>query len=341
MGAGGGVAARRDEEGREVPQLVVAALEEYEFFRRDKGRVLARRRKPQNGEEPTDRFECLVYGRWVPRRLSSRKLRSANWQKLEDEKESEQGRKILRRHVRRYLINPCAKVIPKSDRRGCLARSRLGRWVKPPLRGGADRGVDRDTSRRSRRDYVALLEEGKDENLARLTEEALLGYEHERARAASAEQRANFFLGAAGLTSTLVLTNAGLLFGDGKLEAPWLGLAIASLALASVCAIVAGLRAIQATMITFVRSHPAQHLDPSDGAPGLGERRPLPCLPRLSLSGAEQGGGHRRLEGGPPPRRPALVRGHDRRRLAADGDGALGRRVLSQARLSVGSGGAW
>ena len=46
--------------------------------------------------------------------------------------------------------------------------------------------------------------------LEELLHQAETGYEHQRQRSSTLEQRANFFLGAAGLTTTLVLANAGL-----------------------------------------------------------------------------------------------------------------------------------
>lgn len=76
-------------------------------------------------------------------------------------------------------------------------------------------------------------------------------------RCAVLEQRANFFLGAAALTSSLVLANSGLLLGTGKLSNPWLSLAAGFLAVSSVCAVVAGLRAMQAAMTSFVRTTPS------------------------------------------------------------------------------------
>ena len=48
----------------------------------------------------------------------------------------------------------------------------------------------------------------------------------------------------------------GSLVGQDSLEAPWLGLAKATLIAASICAIFVGVRAIQATMLTFGRTPP-------------------------------------------------------------------------------------
>jgi hypothetical protein len=89
-----------------------------------------------------------------------------------------------------------------------------------------------------------------------LKEEALRGLEFQQRRSAGVEQRASFLLAAAGLSSSLVLANAGLLLGNVELDPPWLQLAAASLALASVCAAITGLRAIQATMFDFVQVLP-------------------------------------------------------------------------------------
>jgi hypothetical protein len=101
-----------------------------------------------------------------------------------------------------------------------------------------------------------MLGEAAGADLIELKAEASTGFDHQRERGSNAEQRANFFLGAAGLTTSLVLANAGLLLGAGKLTPPWQALAAAVLGLASLCAITAGLRAMQAAMITFVRTPP-------------------------------------------------------------------------------------
>ena len=92
--------------------------------------------------------------------------------------------------------------------------------------------------------------------MVELRDEALRGYQKQADRGTAIEQRANFFLGATGLTTSLVLGNAGLLLGTARLQAPWLGLAMGALAIASACSVVAGLRAMQAAMFTFGRAAP-------------------------------------------------------------------------------------
>ena len=109
---------------------------------------------------------------------------------------------------------------------------------------------------RSRSAYAEVLADVDEAALADLKEQATVGYEHQRQRSAETEQRANFFLAAAGLTSSLVLANAGLLLGTSKLDAPLRALAAIALGIGSFCAIAAGLRAMQAMMIAFYRTPP-------------------------------------------------------------------------------------
>jgi hypothetical protein len=141
---------------------------------------------------------------------------------------------------------------------GRLRRSALGRRIVPPLRGGASRELDERLSRRSQSVFLEYLTGVKEDELAEVTEHARAGYELQRERNATVEQRANFFLGAAGLSSTLVLANASILLGvgEGALHSPWRQLTAAAFAFASVCAIFAGIRAMQAVMLTFERISP-------------------------------------------------------------------------------------
>jgi hypothetical protein len=95
-----------------------------------------------------------------------------------------------------------------------------------------------------------------DRDLDQLKEEAETGYAHELGRNTTAEQRANFFLAAAGLSTTVILANAGLLVGSNRLNPPWLLPGAATLALATCCAIVSGFRAMQVSVSQFQRIWP-------------------------------------------------------------------------------------
>jgi hypothetical protein len=127
----------------------------------------------------------------------------------------------------------------------------------PPLEGGAFRNeLGPDTMSRSVQAYAENLGNPGSDELLLLRDEAAAGYDQQSARCLGIEQRANFFLGASGLTTSLVLANAGVLIGAGKLASPWLQLSIVALGMASTCAIAAGFRAMQATMSTFGRIPP-------------------------------------------------------------------------------------
>lgn len=140
-----------------------------------------------------------------------------------------------------------------------LTRTAGGRLVVPPLAGGAARSPDEEDTKRCRNVFLSCLSRLRDDEVKELHEQAQEGYELQRERNATVEQRANFFLGAAGLSSTLVLANASILLGagEGALGSPWRQLSAAAFALASVCAIVAGIRALQAVMLSFERVSPS------------------------------------------------------------------------------------
>lgn len=235
--------------------MVDTAAREYEFWRRRRDRVLVRRSR----RSPAAGFERLVDGCWIdvrrPRKLDSGTV----WEPL-------RASKSLRWHARRYLIVDLgAPGICWQGRHFWrrLKRSAVARWLFPPLKGGAKRRGITDVAKRQARDErYRLLAAGA---LAEFEAQALLGYEHQRERVRGVEQRANFFLGAAGLTTSLVLANAGLLLDSDQLDPPWLYLAAITLGLATLFTIVAGLRALQATMTTFTRL-------PPDNVPRLDER---------------------------------------------------------------------
>lgn len=228
----------------QIRQMVADADRDYEYFRREADYALFRRRRS------TSERARLVNGHWI----SVRRPRAFNdpdrWQEL--------GNDDLCLHTRRYLLVGLADEPLRwgADPVKRFRRSSLSRWVMPPLKGGSRRRLTGGAAERSRSAQAELMTAIETPELMELKEQALLGYEHQRQRLAETEQRANFFLGTAGLTTSLVLANAGLLIGAGKLDPPWSGLAAGALAVASVCAIASGLRAMQAVMISFFRTPP-------------------------------------------------------------------------------------
>jgi len=237
----------------EITAAVMAAEEEFEFFRATDDFTLLRRRRQDHV------LARMSEGRWI-NQLWARKLPSASWERVQDTR--------LRWHVRRYMVAGLDSQAIKwhKDFFGWLRRLAVVRFIVPPLKGGAVARGFVGEAKLSRRAFAEMLAEADPDLLPELRDEALLGYEHQRERIAAAEQRATFFLGAAGLTTSLVLANAGLLLGDESLESPWRWLAMAALGVASLLVIAAGLRALQATMNTFVRTPPG-------GVPRVMERR--------------------------------------------------------------------
>jgi hypothetical protein len=236
----------------ELGEMVAAAEAEYEFRRHRRSRALVRRSRQDPGRGVERLVDGLWLGAWTPRRFGDKSV----WEPLKTAEK-------LRWHVRRYLIKDlAAPAIGRRPLRRWLDRSSVGRWIDPPLRGGARRrGITPVAERQRENDRERLGGAA----LVELEEQALLGYEHQRERVRSIEQRATFFLGAAGLTTSLVLANAGLLLGSGKLGDRWLTFGALALGFASLCTIAAGLRALQATMTTFTRL-------PPDNVPRLDER---------------------------------------------------------------------
>ncbi|HEX4305663.1 MAG TPA: hypothetical protein VHZ54_06495 [Solirubrobacterales bacterium] len=220
--------------------VALATERHYVFWRRSRGAKLVRVTSIQD-------VELLVDGEWVPIR---KPLRLERWAQLRDDD--------LREHARAFLVaNLSGPRVNGVSRRKRLRLSAVGRWFFPPLSGGANRNPRNETADQVREHQTRTLTPTVDDDLAELKEEALRGHETLAERCAVLEQRANFFLGAAALTSSLVLANSGLLLGTGKLGEPWLLIVAIFLALSSVCAVVAGLRAMQAAMTTFMRATPS------------------------------------------------------------------------------------
>lgn len=228
----------------EIQEMVERAVRLFSFSRsrREQGYALFR-------EGPAGPVERLVEGRWVP---TSRML-LGRWLQRD---ELDAGDLVL--HVQRYLLPDLDEpsLEWRSDPLGRLRRTQPFRWLMPPLKGGAMSRLRGGVADRCRSAYAENLADVSESTLSDLREQAVAGYEHQRERSAETEQRANFFLAAAGLTNSLVLANAGLLLGASKLGTPWRILAAIALGVGSFCAIAAGMRAMQAMMIAFYRTPP-------------------------------------------------------------------------------------
>jgi hypothetical protein len=226
-----------------VRGLVSEAQQKFRYFRRRKGRVLVRQQISDGS------VHRLVDGEWV---------RAFGFRLFEPSRMKEMNDDALRNHVRRYIVVSLTAPALGWDRpirRG--KRGAIWRWLVPPTRGGTSRrSLDHDAVERSRTSYERILRDLSGADLVQVEEQATMGLEHQRQRGSGAEQRANFFLGAAGLTTTLILTNVSFLIGDEKLDDPWLAIAAGVLAIASICALVCGGRALQAAMLTFSRTPP-------------------------------------------------------------------------------------
>lgn len=197
--------------------------------------------------------EVLVDGEWVPIVRPTRFYDERFWLPVDDDE-------ALANHALVYLTSDLDRDgLRWSSFTARLARTALGRLAVSPLSGGASRSPDEEDTRRCRQVILSCLSRVGDGEVKELHEQAQQGYELQRERNSTVEQRANFFLGAAGLSSTLVLANASILLGagDGALGSPWRQLSAAAFALASVFAILAGLRALQAVMLAFGRISPS------------------------------------------------------------------------------------
>lgn len=232
--------------GDEIDQIIKEAREKYVYKRCERrGHFL---RRPCHVDDSVER---LVNGRWIPwRRWSSRR---ESWKEL--------GPDELRVHVRMYLVAELdAPTAGWRERFGDrLEFTAIGRLVKPPLPGGAARLSSPAAARRAVQDHGTKLDNVGAKRCEVLAEQAYAGYRDEGERLEVLEQRANLFLGAAGITATLVLAAAGILLGSTttrSLQAPWLELAAVALALVSISAVFATLRAAQAAMTSFARWPP-------------------------------------------------------------------------------------
>jgi hypothetical protein len=123
--------------------------------------------------------------------------------------------------------------------------------------GPAPRLIRRGLQREAQRARRELLPEGlAAERLEDLVDQARRGYEREEARIDNIQQRATFFLGATGLTTSLVLVNGSLIYGKEALPLVPRIVAGSILILAAIALVLAGLAALDATTISFDRALP-------------------------------------------------------------------------------------
>lgn len=165
--------------------MASAANDSYSFFRTEE--VLVRRARE-------GQVERLVNGRWIEVDAPSEPEDDPEWKELNPDE--------LCDHARQYFVADFgAEPVAKSEKEERWKRSRLWQHGNPPMKGGSPRRLSEEMFDRSQRAYAGELEETAGRALAELKDEALLGYEHQRERIAAVEQRANFFLGTAGLTT--------------------------------------------------------------------------------------------------------------------------------------------
>lgn len=156
-----------------------------------------------------------------------------------------------------------------------LIRHGTVRWFFPFLPGGGRRRIDIECANSYRRDEFDQLRQKIGDPAAEGTRSNLIEEQAEHAMASAAsrvaamEERATMLIGASGLTTTLVLTNAGL-FGEDGVGGTMRMVIFIILGLASFLSLLAGARAIQVTTINWDRGYP-------DSADRLAERASLPA----------------------------------------------------------------
>ncbi len=151
-----------------------------------------------------------------------------------------------------------------------LSGAEAGPWWK--LRGGsglglkggmgrlgpAPRFIGNACQRRVQNARRLALPEGLDlADLDNLIAAATDGYERAEKRIEGIQQRASLFLGATGLTTSLVLVNGSLLYGNGPLHPFGFLVAVGVLLMfAALTLVIAGIAALDATTVSFDRAHP-------------------------------------------------------------------------------------
>jgi hypothetical protein len=136
--------------------------------------------------------------------------------------------------------------------RGLGARGGMGRL------GPAPRFIDSACQRRVQDARRLALSESLDvTTLDSLIADAADGYERAEKRIEGIQQRASLFLGATGLTTSLILVNSGLLFGNDPLRPFGVLVTVAVLlTVAALTLVAAGVTALDATTVSFDRALP-------------------------------------------------------------------------------------
>ena len=154
-----------------------------------------------------------------------------------------------------------APVLSRKQRLNAFMASHdlgVGRQPVPhgPDRRYIRRGIQKE-AQELRVGQLELPDDSCEEALDRWIAQAREGYEQEQARIDGIQQRASFFLGATGLTTTAVLVNSGVLYGSEALDSFGVRIVIGLLlTLATIALAVAGYMALEATMSTFDRARP-------------------------------------------------------------------------------------
>lgn len=194
-------------------------------------------------EKPPAELEVLTPGGWVKAGVG---VRHYLWRNNEVFDSSEAERRASR---------ACGSQEVDAERiTGALARfsgSSIRWFWSPPLAFGAPRrGISTERGRTSFGSELGTLVTEE------LAAEALAGYERARDRQLSVEARATQFIQAAGLTTTLVLANAALLRGDGRVHGTLGLILMMALLLGSVALVLSSVYGVLGTMHTFSRVAP-------------------------------------------------------------------------------------
>jgi hypothetical protein len=158
----------------------------------------------------------------------------------------------------RLVSQACSSVPLDRARREGLGSVAAGsgiRWlISPPLRMGAPRKLALQRTSTAEGRFMKRLGDRVPE---RTQTEALSGWQRGRDRHASVESRSQTFLQAAGLTTTLVLANSALLWGDKAVKGTTGDVVAVALTLASAALVAAGIYGLFGSMRTFDRVAPS------------------------------------------------------------------------------------
>lgn len=264
---------------------------ETQFYFRNGGERLVRERNSE--------FAYLrAYG-WV-RAPRQRQLRKIMENKVKDEPGAVGWKKCSEGQARKYALRFFNEEPLGEDTLGLrerlksyLATHDLRRTRRPVPFGPARRHLSRDIQRKAQELEVGRLgiqDVVDDKALGRWAAQAREGYEQEQRRIDGIQQRASFFLGATGLTTTAVLVNGGLLYGGHALHPSGMRIAVGVLLMIATAALAAaGYAALEATMVTFdrARSNSAWQIERRIGLDRQQEPRYLLAATLLATQRAE------------------------------------------------------